>query len=499
MTYRVRSFKLVFKDGTDKISDRAVMKGIQHEEERPARKNPVHTMVARVKRVIKRFVKPPRKALRNPSEQSEPSPSLAQLTGFTESLARVDDFVIAMDGLQSMSPSAMYARLVPPFAQLNPILRPFLSSIWSNGFGANLRRLTISIPMDSWQLVFSPSFQIDHLEALGVLFSKPRNRNLFLLTQFEECIATYLIPFIQRHVNTLRALDIISPSFDCAPFFQRIGHILSLHTIKLEECGGLVATRNENNFYHFLQQHHETITHITWKFSNSDHLDYDVLGRDIWFDLRYHELIPLPHLKVLELKNLAGFSDLPTPFLSNMERLLRSHNSTLTKLCLEGYNPYLDTFYDLLNTISSSVLEHFEIGTRALTRNLLSTMATKLPSLCFLRLSYNDVGRQTVVRVIQLASASIISYPILDFLMSTEDRRELGPECPLHKLYKYHFLQDMESFRLPSWSLEELHLETVNKSRLDWEADASEINKAILRSLPNVMAFNGKHRDRALS
>ncbi|KXN87444.1 hypothetical protein AN958_08875 [Leucoagaricus sp. SymC.cos] len=458
----------------------------------PARRDVVHTLITRFNRALLRLPMSWRslhKALPGLARRHQSTVALRQLTSFVESMTGVNELTLTVEGLHGKI--FANAHLDPGITQMKSLIQPFLASIWPKGFGSSLRSLTILVPMEFWEIFLNPSFQISRLDHFGVMFSKVMWTDALLCTKLEQLVELYLIPIIQRHRSTLSSLNIMSPYFDCAPFFQRAGFIPSLHTLKVEECGGLSSARTKGNFHHFLQRHRETILQLEW---SPEEVDYEVLGQDIWFDLRYHELITLPNLKTLELKNMEGFSNLPTLFLSNVDRLLKCHSSTLTKLCLEAYNPYLNTLYSLLGNVASDVLLHFEIGTRALPRDLLAAMATKLPSLRFLRLSYQDVGRQTTVRVIHIGSASIVSYPILDFLMSNEDRHALGTECPLHALYKYHFLEDMKDFVLRDWPVEELYLEPTNKTRTGWEADAQEVDEAILRSLPNVVALNGRRR-----
>ncbi|KAF9454311.1 hypothetical protein P691DRAFT_770739 [Macrolepiota fuliginosa MF-IS2] len=470
----IRTLKLAFKDATH-----AWTPGVVKVEAN--RRNEIRAQMARVGSWLSNPLKP---SPRRPCHR--PAMDFTQLATFVQNLVWINDLTVqvvwpAKNSYQEDAGSDPHL--------YKSIVQPFLSATLHNP-GFNLHSLTLSMPMESWAFVFTPSPRINRLEKLGILLDKAKRE-----TNADLSISEFLLPFIQQHSESLHALNIMSPHLNPAFFFERVGHLPALRTIEARGTGtdnSRESPGSRASLRGFLLQHRETITQITWRFDGVEkQLHWRRLEQRFWFDPGYH-MIHFLNLRVLELRNLPQIGlGLPRT-LAQIRRVLPSYKSTLTGLYLEGYSPSLDLLYALLSTIASPILEHLEIGSRDLPREVLTRMAEQLPRLRVLHFTYRQVGRQVLI-----SGGSFRSYHKLDLWLSPEDQVVLGVTefRPLYTLRHWQFVHDMKTLGLPEWALEELYLKTTNREQRSWEQDALEVGKAILQSMPRIILINGLHRD----
>ncbi|KAF9454312.1 hypothetical protein P691DRAFT_448144 [Macrolepiota fuliginosa MF-IS2] len=410
-----------------------------------------------------------------------PALDFTQLATFVQNIVRIDDLTVQVAWPAKNS----YRKDVGSDPHLyKSIIQPFLSATLHNP-GFNLHSLTLSMPMESWAFVFTPLPSINRLEKLGILLDKAKRG-----TNADSYISEFLLPFIQQHSESLQALNIMSPSIDPAAFFEGVGHLPSLRIIEAGETlhhSSRDTPSPRASLHHFLLQHRKTITRMIWRYDGFG----DSYGRARYFWFR-HEIIHFPNLKALELRDLGKVGPSLHEELTPMRNILPNYKPTLTKLCLESYSLSLDPLYNFLTTIASPILEHLEIGSLDLPREVFARMAGRFPRLRILHLLYHQVGRQALVR-----EGSFRSYHKLDLWLSPEDQMILGVTefRPLYALRHWQFVHDMKTLRLPGWTLENLYLKTTNREQRSWEQDALEVGKAILQSMPRIILINGLHRD----
>ena len=255
---------------------------------------------------------------------------------------------------------------------------PSLRSTWPS-YSTSLRSLSLKIPLECYQGLFTPSLCIPRLSRLTFhIFASHHSTNPV------EPMCSQLVPFINRHVSTLESLAVITPetgTADLSPMFFNLRYFPRLTTLHLTFCALSLEYINLTGIQEFLASHSRQLEDVSLQFHRMVGLKAESFRADIFFALPVF-CVPLFALRSLEI-GLTGFRDATgLGTLSYVHRF----QETLRQLVLSNISLSITTLQRL--TAPMDLLRSLDITVQHFTPVLLDELSAHLPELVELRVSF---------------------------------------------------------------------------------------------------------------
>ncbi|KAF9480945.1 hypothetical protein BDN70DRAFT_804409 [Pholiota conissans] len=333
--------------------------------------------------------------------------------------------------------------------------------------GSRIQTLSLEVPLESYEHILPQTLKLSSLATLNVVMQSHHD---FAKANYSDSISTTLVPFILRHRHTLKHLSIDIQyrhgSADLSSIFSGLNDFFSrlisltmsipfeyvykpgVHTI-LANHSGLIQELKLVFYPPFLRQ------------------DF-LLPPDQLFSLPIFQ-VPLPQLKVLDLDLWMWPETERRSATRNLVNYLFPVQEILSVLILRHHLFCADDLRILLDT-SRGIFSHLarlQISVRYLCVDLFDILASQLPTLSRLDISFDTLGGN-----ISDSKNAETSY--------------------LTNVQNFHLA--MQQRRYTNWTLRHLELSLMGNAAGRWE----ECCGAIAQALPNIYSFNGISKDQSV-
>lgn len=267
-------------------------------------------------------------------------------------------------------------------------IAPLLSTGW-RAYGSNLRRLSLTIPLEEYATFESPT-TFSNLEELDISVSRiipwsfPRD---------DKAVIEDLAPFVNGLKSTLRSFSLsLNSCINLSPLFQHLEHFPSLRRIFLAIVIDKVHLSEPTHLERFFLRHSETLQLITLHTSSCIVAGYS----GVWKPTNLSPII-FPKLQELELemREFTETSMITLMFIAHSYHIF----DTLTVLRLTNHNLTFAEVDTLASAFShrrgrdraGDAFRSLHIDIKKLSPQLVDLLAEKLPDLRKLSLVYCEL------------------------------------------------------------------------------------------------------------
>ena len=304
---------------------------------------------------------------------------------------------------------------------ISPSFAMFLKSSWTC-LAAHLRKLTIDVTLAKLPLIWeeSESCRLPALEELEVSLAYSR----VSCHDGQVLINDVLLPFTTSHTRTLRSLIVSSalpldwsPYFNglgCFPLLQKLALVLTISSVTLSEP--MALTR-------LIDNHRQTLRQFSVRknYGYTSDIPHDSLYAT-WIADEFSMLV-LPALETLEMGLWPNL-----PYRSPLRLSVIPPASSLVSLSIVDFVLYdvqveaiLDALY--VGSDGSRRLQSLQISVLFLHPHLVDLLATKLPGLKFLDLTFEHLAASTSVTInCRYVSSVLLSCSFLTTLTGRRGR-----------------------------------------------------------------------------
>lgn len=269
----------------------------------------------------------------------------------------------------------------------------FLTTGWT-AFGSNLRALTLDIPVEAIQLALPPSLFLDNLEELTLDLAVA-----YRSTETTTQMCTSLLPFINRHSNTLKSFNVTTwDSINLSPLLQGMVLMPHLNKISFRPFFVGMTQTDTSGLGHLLSRHAENIEDLTihfrkpmstlMRFQQPVFVDHDVFARSPGAFMKYPEFDiwfaqPFFHVEFRRLRKLdLSMNNAPASYASGMIAYVLRSMRCLTHLVLHDLEFSFDQLTSFVIPLGEEgKIKYLMISALTFTPGLLDVLARGLPTL----------------------------------------------------------------------------------------------------------------------